>query len=235
MKIIILEDQKEELHQLIRLIEKWQAKANTQIQVHTFQSGEEFLQQYSSVSLAEITAFFLDIQLEKINGLDIAKRLRSDGYQGHILFLTAFREYVFEGYDVHALNYLLKPIKKESFFLCLDEIYKQFQRHAYLYRDKQKIVKIPYADIICFSSRLHYVDILTTTDCYLQYATLRQIIVNLPQEFLQVHRSYIVNLGHIYQISGSTIYLSNNKTVPIGRSYLNSVCKAFSDYVMRFD
>lgn len=54
--------------------------------------------------------YFLDISLKEENGVDIAKKLRAHNYKGHIIFLTGFQEYVFEGYSVRALDYLLKPI-----------------------------------------------------------------------------------------------------------------------------
>ncbi|MCD8076754.1 MAG: response regulator [Lachnospiraceae bacterium] len=71
--------------------------------------------------------YFLDIQLGDMLGLDIAKDLRSHGYQGVIIFLTVFREYVFHGYEVHAMNYLLKPVKEESLYLCLDEVARNLE------------------------------------------------------------------------------------------------------------
>lgn len=83
-------------------------------------------------------------------------------YHGIIVFLTAFRGYVFRGYEVRALNYLLKPVKENTLFLCLDEIAKELSNNTYIYRNKREIVSIPYTDILTFSSRLHYVDILNT-------------------------------------------------------------------------
>ena len=60
----------------------------------------------------------------------------------NIQFLTAFREYVFRGYEVRALNYLLKPVKENTLFLCLDEIAKELSNNTYIYRNKQEIVSI---------------------------------------------------------------------------------------------
>ena len=173
--------------------------------------------------------------MHEMSGLDVAKKLRKEGYQGPIIFLTAFREYVFHGYEVHAMNYLLKPVKQETLFLCLDEIAKDLSGNSYLYRNKQDIIRIPYRDILSFSSSLHYVDILTVSEHFCQYATLNNIIEYLPQEFIRTHKSCIVNMAHIYKISGSTIVLSNHMTTQIGRSYLKSVASAFTAYSTRFD
>lgn len=172
----------------------------------------------------------------EINGIEVAKRLRALGYKGIIVFLTAFREYVFRGYEVRAMNYLLKPVKENTLFLCLDEIVKELSDHAYIYRNKKEIVSIPYADILTFSSRLHYVDILTANgQCYEQMSTLNKIINHLPNEFVRTHRSYIVNMAHIRRITSGTIELSNRLTIQIARSYSKEVISAFARYTTRFD
>ena len=121
-------------------------------------------------------------------------------------------------------------------FLCLDEIAKELSNNTYIYRNKQEIVSIPYADILTFSSRLHYVDILTVDGkCYEQMSTLNKIIVHLPSEFIRTHRSYIVNMAHIYRITSGTIELSNHLTTQIARSYSKDVISAFAKYTTRFD
>ena len=173
--------------------------------------------------------------MKGMTGLDVAKKLREEGYQGSVIFLTAFREYVFHGYEVHAMNYLLKPVKEYPLFLCLDEIAKDLYGSSYLYRNKQEIIRIPYKDILSFSSSMHYVDILTVSEHFCQYTTLNSIIEYLPQEFIRTHKSCIVNMAHIYKISGSTIVLSNHMTTRIGRSYMKSVVAAFTAYSTRFD
>ena len=188
------------------------------------------LQFSASSSIIIIEDYYLQTFLHSL-----AKRLRKEGYIGPIIFLTAFREYVFHGYEVHALNYLLKPVKEEPLFLCPNEIANDISKSSYLYRNKQDIISIPYKEIITFSSSLHYIDILTVSDHYCQYATLNNIIEYLPQEFIRIHKSCIVNMAHIYKVTGSTIVLSNHMTTQIGRSYMKSVIAAFTAYSMRFD
>lgn len=83
---------------------------------------------------------------------------------------------------------------------------------------------------------MHYVDILTTNGkCYEQMATLSRIIEHLPGEFIRTHRSYIVNMAHIYRITSSSIELSNHLTIQIARSYYKDVINAFAKYTRRFD
>lgn len=233
MTITVLEDQKTAFYQLKSELENWSYQNNFEISITYYSSGEEFFS--NPTPLNSTTVFFLDIQMEHMNGIDVARRLRQDGYKGYIIFLTAFREYVFCGYEVRALNYLLKPVKPQPLFFCLNEIAKDMAGNSYLYRTKQEIIRIPYKDIICFSSSLHYINILATSGDYTQYSTLNNIIEHLPNEFIRTHRSYIVNMAHIYKISGNTIVLSNKMSLQIGRSYMNDVINAFANYSTRFD
>lgn len=170
-----------------------------------------------------------------MNGMDIAKQIRQDGYDGEIIFLTSFCEYVFGGYKVHALNYLLKPLETEALYSCLNEVRESLQTNYYVFRNNQAIVQIEYRDILSFSSFLHNVDILTRNEHFNQNATLSSILSHLPKQFVRVHRSHIVNMAHIHKISGNKITLSNRTMVPIGRQYLNDVRKSFTEYATRLD
>lgn len=235
MKIVILEDKPNESTHLTQLLNDWSLSRNFNIETSLYSSGEEFFIKDRKYMDENIDVFLLDIQMKKLNGIEVAKTLRNNGYDGDIIFLTSFREYVFKGYEVHALNYLLKPVNAKSLYLCLDEIAKKLTGNAYIYRYKQEIITIPYGDIISFSSNLHSIDILTTQDTYQQYSTLNNIIEHLPSEFIRIHKSCIVNIAHINKITKNMVSLSNHKTATIGRVYMPYVLEAFTNYAMRFD
>ncbi len=76
-----------------------------------------------------------------MNGISIAKILRVNGYNGNIIFLTAFREYVFQGYEVHALNYLLKPITLDSLKPCMDEVARDLSGNTYVFTVGKKLFR----------------------------------------------------------------------------------------------
>ena len=230
--VVIIENQKEEMECLITELKSWSKEKGIKIYISSFSSGEDY---FKENLIHKSSIYFLDIQLGGMNGVEIAKRLRAEECKEDIIFLTAFKEYVFEGYQVRALNYLLKPIKKESLFICMDEVASRFMGNNYFFRNKQEIIQIPHHKILAFSSSLHYVDILTESETYCQYTSLTEVLKYLPKEFVRVHRSYIVNLRHIYKILGNTITLSNGLKMQIGRRYLNDVRTAFAAYSIRFD
>ena len=234
INITILEDQISDRQLLKNYIIKWAQDNNCVIQIEEFETGEAYLD-IGIVNLRNTHLFFLDVQMKDVSGLEVAKIIRGQKYQGKIIFLSAFREYVFNGYEVHALNYLLKPVDSTTLFLCLDEISNNVSAANYTHKNGKEINNIPYNEIICFSSCLHSVEILTTSSLFVQNSSLNNIIDFLPREFIRVHRSFIVNLSHILKISGNIITLTNYKTIPIGRTYLKTVVNQFVAYSCRFE
>ncbi|HKM04538.1 MAG TPA: LytTR family DNA-binding domain-containing protein [Lachnospiraceae bacterium] len=233
IKITILDDQISDRQLLRNHITKWAQENNCVIEIEEFETGEDYLN-IGICNLSKTHLVFLDVQMKDVSGLEVAKIIREQKYQGEIIFLSAFREYVFNGYEVHALNYLLKPIDPASLCLCLDEISNNIAAVNYIHQNGKEINNIPCSEIICFSSRLHSVEILTTSSLFVQNSSLNESINFLPREFIRVHRSFIVNLAHIRNISRNIITLTNHKTIPIGRTYLKTVFDQFISYSCRF-
>ncbi len=235
MKIVIIEDSDTEQKKLRNELNHWSIEINEDIYINTYISGEEFFSKSKNFS-PTIDLFILDISMKKMSGIDVAKKLRSLDYQGEIIFLTAFREFVFDGYEVHAFNYLLKPVNSKLLKQCLNEIAKKKRSTCHIYRDSNReVISIPYSDIIFCSVNRHYVDITTKNSVYNQHINLSELLKILPNEFVQVHRSYIINMGHVFSVTHNKIYLSNNTIIDIGRTYASPFKKEFLKYSTRFN
>lgn len=148
MKIVILEDNRIEYERIKQSLEEWVENYDIELSLLHFENAESFFNDPKNYS-PNIDLFLLDIEMGNMNGIEAAKRLRLLDYKGDIIFLTAFKDFVFEGYNVHAFNYLLKPLNNDIFFRCLSEIEKKRHSNCYIYRNKQQItVSIPYHEII---------------------------------------------------------------------------------------
>ena len=108
-------------------------------------------------------------------------------------------EIVFQGYEVRAFHYLLKPVSFEPLMRCMDALTKDHSNQCYIFNDYKTTLQIPYNEIICFTSLKHSLDILTTKDIFKQRSTLNTIAGYLPDCFIRCHRSNIVNMKHIYK------------------------------------
>lgn len=215
----IIEDEVFYKEQLIEQLDKWALENSREIMYHTETSGEDFLSRLPK----QLDILFLDIQLTGINGVELAQHLRDKHYSYEIVFLTAFREYVFEGYQVRALNYLLKPVSYIDIKKCMNVILEQLKVEHYIFRSRQTIYKIPYSNILYFTSCKHYAEIVTTEMTYHHLEALKNILIHLPPQFMQCHRTTIVNVQHIQCINGTLITMSNGATLPVSKTYLESI------------
>lgn len=229
LSITILEDETTHVAQLRQLLEHWGQQNNILISIRHYFNGKDFLgEKYDEDEL-----FFIDIKLGTSNGIDIAKQLRKDGFGGNIIFLTAFSEYVFDGYHVQALDYLLKPISQEKLEQCMKPILRDMETSYHVYQTKAEMVKIPYNKILAFSSYRHYVDIITQLNdnksCYRQKITLKNLQKQLPKEFVRCHRTIIININKAIRLTCKDITLSDNSVYPVSETYLEHVRQVFSE------
>lgn len=233
LSITILEDEEIHSKQLKQLLKKWGDENHIMMSIHLFFSGESFLK----YNYNEDELFFLDINLKTMNGMDIAKQLRKDGFQGTIIFLTAFSEYVFEGYNVQALNYLIKPIDYEKLKKCLQPVIKDRESSFHIYRSKTCTIKIPYNKILAFTSYRHYVDIITQVPIasedycpksYRQKIALKNLLQQLPSEFIRCHRTVIININKVMTLTNTEVILSDGSVFPVSESYQKNIQDAFS-------
>lgn len=175
---------------------------------------------------------FLDINMPKMSGLDF---LRSANNLPMVIMTTAYGQYALDGFDLAVVDYLVKPFSLERFL-------KASQKALELHTLKQKkpaaeraenshifvkcdgrIEKVLLDELIYIEALANYVTLYTKTGKLLAYLTIKGILESLPPgKFLQVHKSYIVNLDFITTIEGNMLYVGNTK-ITVGQTYLNKV------------
>lgn len=234
INIAVLEDIPKHYKQLAEVIHNWAEKKEYAVSVKWFHDETSIL---GSAFMKDCNLLFSDIELKNAdtnipaddhikNGIDICTQLRKNGYQGDIIFLTAFREYVFYGYQAQAINYLLKPVSPEAIERCLDQYISLHSSDYYCLHKDNNITRIPFNDIISISRLGHDCCITTASGLYTERTSLKNMEQHLPEPFIRCHKSCIVNINHVTSLSGSTIYLANKQTQTVGRNYLDDVRKA---------
>lgn len=230
INIGIIEDEELCQQQLIALIKQWEQNNGITVNIKTYDSSEDYFADTSEFC----HAYFLDIQIDTLSGMDIARDLRQKGYTGEIIFLTAYQDYVFDGYNVQALNYILKPISPEQLEHCLQYIYSKLEHTFFTYRDHNKYCKIPYADIMYFSSANQYINIHTQEKIYKSNESLKGLLHHLPFYFVQCHRTTIVNLDFIEKIIKNDIILTDGTLLSISKKYLDAIRSLYLKYSSGF-
>ena len=217
----ILENEIIYTNQLTQLLHQWEVETSCNLSIDTFTSSHQI---YEIIHKKHYDIFFIDIVLDDTeNGIEVAKNLRSSSCSGDLVFLTNFQDYVFEGYPVHALDYLLKPATYEKIRHCMNQVLNKLSGSCFFYRIRNSVLQIPYQDILYFSSYNHSTEIVTMKKTYTVPQTLKKLLKVLPEQFVQCHRTVIINLNHIEFMDNNEILLSNQEHIPIGRTYLKQV------------
>ncbi len=231
MRICLVDDDSTQLEYLKVLIEEWANKNNINTEISIYHSAEEMLFENEKSYLFDM--ILLDIQMGKINGIELAKQIREVDKNVIIAFISGMADYVFEGYNVQAIQYLLKPINQDKLIELLN-IAKSMtlKKHKHLIitnsNDKKKI---NYDQIYYIESMGHNVIIHTEFEEINWKNNLKDISEDLLKNgFTITHRSYIVNLKHIEEVCKERCILSNNKEVPISRNSYKSVNDDFITY-----
>jgi len=162
----------------------------------------------------EVDILFLDIQMPDMTGLEFMKVLSNPP---QVIFTTAHREFALDGFELNAVDYLLKPISYNRFLKAVQKTLAlntntTSQKEAIFIKCDGLIVKILCDEILFIETAKDYVFIQTTKKKYLTLISLRQIQESLPAcKFMKVHRSYVVGIQHVEKIEGNLLYIENHK------------------------
>jgi len=231
MRICLVDDDSIQLDYLRVILNKWSNKHNVTLEMHFYHSAEEML--FENEESYPYDMVILDIQMGKINGIELAKKIRQTDKNIFIAFVSGIADYVYEGYEVQALRYILKPIKEKKVFELLDYVKAHKGKESkYLvisvYGDKKKI---NYDDIVYLESMGHYVIFHLDEEEFNCKYTISELYDDLQDTgFVRTHRSYIVNLKHIEKITRTECLLTDGISVPLSRSSYKIVNEKFIDF-----
>ncbi|MBQ8496542.1 MAG: response regulator transcription factor [Clostridia bacterium] len=227
LNIAICDDEQNHICALAELVRKWEMCHSHQVKIQEFSSAEAFLFEYSENHDFDI--LLLDIEMDGMNGVELARTLRKENDNLQIVFVTGYDDYIADGYDVAALHYLMKPLKEEKLMSVLD-------RAVRLISDREKnillnvggiVLKLPLDKIMYIEAQQNYIVIYTEKDEYRVKRTLSSIEKELDNGFFRTGRSYIVGLRYVASISKTEIKLDNGTVIPLGRGLFDAANKAF--------
>jgi two-component system, LytTR family, response regulator len=196
--------------------------------VQTFEdaiSGAEFMKQNP------VDLLFVDINMPDISGLDLVRSLQ---VKPLIVFTTAYKNYAFEGFELEALDYLLKPIEFERFAKAVQKALDLFkyrkknqtntEESFFVYSEYQAIQIIP-SEICYIESLKNYLKIhLDNKDVVTTAMSLKKIQEKLPEgQFLRIHRSYVVPTTKVRSIQNRKVLLTCGTILPVGDSYAQAI------------
>ena len=190
---------------------------------------EDALQLNNLLKTKNPDLLFLDIEMPYLSGLDLLSSIQNPP---KVIVTSAYEKYALKGYELDVTDYLLKPISFERFMKSVDKAYHLLEKESakemneYLFvKSGKQLKKIFIEDILFVESMENYVNIFTISSKEKEviYSTLKLFYKSLPCEhFLQVHRSYVVNLNRIHSIEGNTLHIADYE-IPIARNLRDRV------------
>lgn len=219
MYIAVCDDQSEELDALISLLDLWQNKHLVSLRVKTFRSGVELL---NAAENEPFTLYLLDVMMPGTDGLEAAREIRARDNAADIVFLTSSPGFAYESYRVHALDYLLKPVRSDLLFPILDRLYLREQKpqDSLTVKSGSTLIRIPFSQLAFVEvNGKHLYFNLTDGSVKEVYGTLHEYEELLIQrtEFMQVHRSYIVNMLQAAELSPTALRTFSGLELPVSR------------------
>lgn len=179
--------------------------------------------------------YLLDIYMDKddMSGIELAKKLREQEEDAAICFISSSDDFYREAYDLYAVQYLLKPVKREELEHLVQRISRRMEKdkeQSLRFRWRGRIGTIPYGKIMFISSREHTV-FIHCQDGHVQECTgkLNEIALQVCGDvFFRCHQSFIVNMYHVNSLNGNELIVSGY-SVPVSRRYLSDVKRRYQE------
>ena len=172
--------------------------------------------------------------MDKLTGIDVAKKIRLINEKTVIIFITALKDYVFDAFDVRAFHYILKPVNEKKLREILYLVLLQFEKKDKFIIAKtiKQSTKIFFKDIIYIESQQRKLKVHTTYDVIEYYYKLSDIEQELYGfSFFRCHKSYIVNFKYVHSYGNTFITLKNSEKVYLSKYKISDFSKAFMYYL----
>lgn len=235
MKIAICDDEIQFKKDICFLLEKWARERNRELHIYQFDNGDDLLsaQQKECMDL-----IILDVVMPLVNGIDVARELRSLNQMVPIIFLTSSKEFAVESYEVKAFYYLMKPVMEKKFFSVLDDFVKKMEKPKdfFMARTICGFCKIYVSEVEYLEAQNKQVLIYLIDGKVLEVKELFskcEEVFSIDKGFFKCHRSYIVNMNRVEQFTKVQVFISNGAVVPISRNRYAAFKEVYFDYMFQ--
>jgi len=227
LNVAICEDEKI----LSNIIKSMIREDKPEYEITMFCNGEELL-----LSDKEYDIVFLDIDLPGKDGISVARELRANNYTGYIIFQTGYTEYMPEAFEVKAFRFLTKPISSEEISRTLNVLEKDYyENNKKIIFDERNQLYVNASDVLYIKADNNYSLIYTNNNVISIKKPLKILSSELgTEDFVQVHRSYLVSLKNITKIAEDGIHIDNNDIkIPVSRRCFSNVRKTYAEYMKK--
>lgn len=231
MRIAICDDEERFRVQEKNVIDK--CIGSIDVITDTFEDGKALLDRFEKTPYDIV---FLDIEMPKMDGITLARKLRAISEKVWIVFLTGHVEYAVEGYEVNALRYLTKPVQEDKLKDVLRFVMeKNTSGKQLVLREDGEDIILPLSGILYFEAQNQYVQIYTTSGEHLVRANIGDYEEQLKNDgFFRIHRGYLISLSRVKKLLKGEVLIGdkeNRTTLPVSRSNMKPLKDALYAYV----
>lgn len=220
LKIAICDDEIEIAHKLEADIHRMPFH---DVETEVFLSGHELLKHYSPDGGYNI--ILLDIEMPAVNGIETARILRQTDSNVVFIFVTAYKEYVYQIFETLPFRFLEKPVSYEKLFEVLKDAirYVEDTKSYFFFKKGTTDYQVPAKEIFYFEAANRKIKLYTAGGGDSYYGKFKKLTEQLnPNYFLQIHTSFIVNMDYIISFNEKSVLLSNNSSLPVSLKYRES-------------
>lgn len=231
LNLVICDDEKSLRNDLRKVLETELELSGETFKITEFDCGEALVR---ALNEAVFDVIFLDIEMKDLDGVATAREIRKKTTAPEIIFVTSYPDFVFQGYEVQALNYILKPYRREKIVSVLHTALERLGRDTekyYLVESKGQTLRLPLDQVRYFSNDRRSVNAVTPEDFYTFYKKLSELETELPENFVRIHNRYLVNLKHVQSIQGNSVLIGEEE-LPVSRSCKQDLAIAFAKYML---
>lgn len=214
LRVIIIDDE----YLAIRILEEYCSRFPFITVLHSFKDpvpAIRFLEE-NPVDLV-----FLDIQMPRISGMELAARLSTDiaAKRPRFIFTTARHDFAVKAFELEALDYLVKPVSFERFEIAIRKA-EESSQHFLLLKNGHRTIRLAYEEIVYIEGLNEYVKVHTPDKKIVTLAALKDLEAKLPRnKFVRIHKSYIVSLSFVRSWTASEVEMTEGPRLPLGRVY----------------
>ncbi len=227
--VAICDDEARTREHICDLVMRWASERKNDVHINTYENAEEYL---FSENAVQSDILLLDIEMGKINGINLAHRVRDRDKNMQIVFITGYPDYIAEGYDVAALHYLMKPVDTGKLFSVLDRAVSNMEEKspAVMLETENGPVRLYSDDIIFVEAFAHRSELTCKSGVLRLNESISHIEERLGSGFVRCHRSFVVNLRWVSQFTKTDVILDNGRAIPLSRRMANDVRREFISY-----
>lgn len=220
IRIAICDDLTADIEKMKTHIIRYSKENSLQISVMAYSEQDDILKALKKADTYDI--IFLDIYMESLNGIDLARHIRKQGVKSRIIFFSTSEDHALAAFGVNAIQYLVKPVEYEAFTnaMKLALIDKAHREEAISIEFGYEIIKVPFENIVYAESQRNYLYIyLTNGEPRKTRMTCSELFDYMRNrlEFARVGASYIINMEYVLKITSKDIELIDNKKIPMPR------------------